>query len=823
MKKNWKKGRKILTILFLWSLPLLSFAQKARTKLNIDVDWQFHLGDLPKASTMEFDDTDWQNVNVPHDWSIEQSFSKENPGGNAFLPGGIGWYRKTLQWDKRWKDKEVLLNFDGVFMNSEVWINGHLLGKRPFGYISFSYNLAPYLKAGKNKIAVRVDNSQIPSARWYTGSGIFRHVDLIITHPVHVARHGTFVRTPTVTSTAASVMAELNLVNHLGKKTKAKIRSRILDSKGLVVSEQEENLQLKVDSNSLTQHFTLQKPMLWSPETPEMYQLVTTIRIGNKLVDQYTTAFGVRKLEFDAEQGFRLNGKPAKFKGVCEHENMGGLGAAIPADALHRKLAILKEMGCNAIRVGHHPFPEEFYNMCDTMGIMVMDEIFDGWFHWPGFAKAKFDYGLYFQEWWKKDLEELVKRDRNHPAIMMWCQGNEVWGYQQHLDIQHAIQELYHRLDPTRPTTQAWATDTYLDIAGFNANGEGKDDILNFHKVHPDQVAIGTEFPHTRQTRGVYRTQTSYNPWDKPDKSGHEASAANLAKLYAIPDLAKEEVFPDYDPRYASGYDNQTRKISVRDAWKLVRDNNFYIGQFRWTGFDYLGEAWGWPSRTNNYGVIDLAGFPKDDYYLYQSLWTDKPMVHILPHWNHPGKEGVHIPVVAYTNGDAVELFLNGKSLGKQSMNIDRLQVVWQVPYTPGRLEAIAYKNGQEIARDVVETTSEAKKIKLTADRAQLSANQRDMVFITVDVTDVQNRLVPDRSGDTIHFEIKGPYRLLGVENGDILDMSPQQVNWRKTFMGKALLMLQATDQVGTIEVKASAAGLAPAAMKFTVKNKTTG
>ena len=818
MEMYWKEKWKVLLILLLWGLPGLSFAQEERIKQNIDFDWQFHLGDVPEASSIAFDDRHWRGVDIPHDWSIEQAFAKENPGNNGFLPGGIGWYRKTMKWDKHWKGKEVFLNFDGVFMNSEVWVNGHRLGKRPFGYISFGYDIAPYLQQGKNVIAVRVDNSKLPSARWYTGSGIFRHVDLIITHPIHVARHGTFVRTPMVNAVEAMVRADIHLVNHLDKTSTARVTSRVLDKAGAVKAIQENTIQLNTDSTQLTQNFTLNKPLLWDPETPHTYQLETEIRIKNKVVDRYITVFGVRKLEFDAEHGFRLNGKPTAFKGVCEHENMGGLGAAIPPDALHRKLKILKEMGCNAIRVGHHPFPEEFYNMCDTMGLMVMDEIFDGWFHWQGFGKAKWDYGVYFQEWWQKDLEELVKRDRNHPSIMIWCQGNEVWGFDKHLDVQKAIYDTYHRLDPTRPTTQAWATHTHLDIVGFNANGEGKDDIANFHREHPNQVAIGTEFPHTRQTRGVYRTQTSYNPWDKPDKSGHEASAANLAKLYHIPHLSEKEVFTDYDPRYASGYDNQTRKISVRDAWKLVRDNNYYIGQFRWTGFDYLGEAWGWPSRTNNYGVIDLAGFPKDDYYLYQSLWTTKPMVHLLPHWNHPGKAGVHIPVVAYTNGDAAELFLNGKSLGKQTMDPDSLQLVWQVPYIPGRLEVVAYKNEQEIARDTVETAGEAQQLRLSADRTQLRANRRDMVFITVDVTDVEHRLVPDRSGDTVHFEIKGPYRLLGVENGDILDMSPQKVNWRKTFMGKALLMLQTTDQVGTIEVKARAAGLESAVMKFTVK-----
>jgi beta-galactosidase len=392
---------------------------------------------------------------------------------------------------------------------------------------------------------------------------------------------------------------------------------------------------------------------------------------------------------------------------------------------------------------------------------------------------------------------------------MIWSMGNEVWGYEKHLDLQKKLYDVFKALDPVRPVTQGWSTHTYIDIAGFNANGEGKNDLSNFHKEQPHMAAIGTEIPHTRQTRGVYRTMTSYNPWDQPDKSGHEASAANKQNLFHIPDLSEEEVFTDVDLRYASGYDNQTRKISVRDAWKQVRGYDFYMGDFRWTGFDYLGEAWGWPARTNNYGVIDLAGFPKDNFYLYQSLWTDKPMVHVLPHWTHLGKEGVEIPVVVYTNGDAAELFLNGESLGKKKINEDTLQIVWQVPYQKGDLLAVAYRDGKEIARDNRITAGKAAEIQLSVDKNELRANRRDVVHVEVDITDASGNFVPI-ANDAIHFEVTGPYKLLGVENGDILDMGPHKVLERKAFMGKALLILQATDNPGTIGIKASAKDLKP-------------
>ena len=794
-------------------------AQEGRIVNNFDFNWHFINRDVPEASAADYRAENWRLLDLPHDWSIEGTYAKDNPGGGqmGYLPGGIGWYRKDLPWDKAWTGKEVQLEFDGVFMNSEVWINGHLLGKRPNGFISFGYNLTPYLKKGKNSIAVRVDNSKQPSARWYTGSGIYRHVHLVITDKIHVARHGTFIQTPVVTEDQASVMA-LTTIQHAGAKGKTvDLLSRIIDAQGVEVAQEKESVILKGDTTTIRQDFELKNPELWSPETPHVYYLHTTVLSGKKVLDTYKTRFGVRSIAYGADFGFKLNGKVIKFKGVCIHQDAGPAGVAVPEDMWYRRLKLLKEMGCNAIRTTHHPFPPEFYALCDTLGFLVMDEAFDGWEHWENFGKAKWDYGIYFKDWWRTDLEEFIKRDRNHPSVVMWSLGNEVWGYQQHLDLQEAINGLYHTLDPTRPTTQAWALDKYLDIAGFNANGEGRFDLAKFHREQPKKAAIGTEIPHTRQTRGVYRTRTSYHSWDKADawETGPNREK-ELANLYPIANLSEEEVFTNYKPQYASGYDNQTRKISVRDEWKQVRDNAFYMGDFRWTGFDYLGEAWGWPSRTNNYGIIDMAGFPKDHYYLYQSFWSDKPMVHLLPHWTHPGLEGKNIPVVVYTNGDAAELFLNGKSLGRKKMDRDTLQIVWQVPYQPGTLEAVAYQDGKEIARKSTVTAGETRQIALQADKQVIRANKRDVVHVEVNLLDAKGNFNPTAQ-DTIQFSVDGPYKLIGVENGDILDVNPQKVLWRQAFMGKALLVLQATDKTGALHIKAQAKGLQPGELMINV------
>jgi len=781
-------------------------ANETRVKKNIDFDWYFHLGDMVDGEKNSVNYYSWQKLDVPHDWTIEAEYSKDHRRENGFLPGGIGWYKKDIEWDNAWTGKRVFIEFDGAYMNSTVWLNGEKVGYYPNGYLGFGYDITSFLKKGKNILSVRLDNSLLPSARWYAGTGIYRHVNLLIVNNIHVDRNGTYVTTPEVSKDKATVAIETAIFNNTGKyPVPVKIISVIVNKEGREVARGEKSVGIKYKKQTVCDTLTITNPKLWSPEMPDLYCLKTVIENEDKVVDNYETNFGVRKLEYNIAFGFKLNGISTKMKGVCLHQNMGALGSVMPEEIWARRLATLKAMGCNAIRTTHYPYAPEFYDLCDSMGFMVINEPWDGWFNWKWSHKAQYDYSYYFLDWWEQDLEEFIKRDRNHPSVVMWCLGNEVWGYDRYYDLQNKMNDIFHTLDPTRPTTQAYCLEIYLDIAGFNANGENMGDLADFHQKQPKKLAVGTEIPHTRQTRGVYRTIGEYNSWNAPEKWKDE----ERSKLFPVQSFTKEEVFTDFDPHYASCYDNQTRRISVREQWKQTRDNDWFVGQFMWTGFDYLGESWGWPGRTNNYGIIDLAGFPKDPYYLYQSLWTDKPMVHILPHWTHPGKEGVEIPMVVYTNGDAAELFLNGKSLGKKKIDKkDEMQIVWLVPYKAGTITAVAYNNkGKEIARKSEITASAPATVKLTADRKTIKANRRDYVYIVADILDAKGNFVPYANNE-ITFDVTGPYKLIGVENGDLIDVSPHKVLNRKAFMGKALLILQATDQQGKLVIRGTSPGL---------------
>lgn len=787
----------------------LALQASPRKVINLDMDWYFHLGDVEAGETAPY--SDWRLLDIPHDWSIEGDYSRDVPGGDrvAWLPTGIGWYKKEVEWNPDWDNRILFLEFDGVFMNSTVYVNGKKVGYRPNGYLTFGYDITEYIKPGKNIISVKVDNSLQPAARWYTGSGIYRPVNLTVMDKIHVPQWGTHVVAHDISPEKAIVSVETEIRNLAGYKTGVRVASIIKDMDGNEVAQRSDKLSLQEGDNSFKSEIVLRRPALWSPDSPVVYYLETEIYEGNKLVDIYRTRFGVRTISWSADKGFELNGEPTILKGVCIHQDASPAGSAVGTDILRRRLQILKDMGCNAIRTTHHPFSTEFYEMCDTMGFIVMDEPWDGWFKWKGSNKVPYDYGYYFLDWWEKDQEDFVRRDRNYPCVVMWSCGNEVWGWEKHQYLQYKIVDNYHKLDPTRPVTQAWALGVYLDIDGFNANGEGIGDLERYHSANPEAIAVGTEIPHTRQTRGVYRTKTSYNGFDTPpSKDPSDAtSATNMKIIFPLPDLTEEEVFPEFDQKYASSYDNHTRKISCREEWKQVRDNKFFIGDFRWTGIDYLGESWGWPARTNNYGVIDLAGFPKDSYYLYQSFWMDNPMVHILPHWTHPGKEGVEIPVVAYTNAEEAELFLNGKSLGRQAMDPDVLQIVWKVPYKPGTLEVRAYNQGQVVATEKVATAGKPYAVKLTVDRKEISADRRSVLHVTADIVDSKGRLVPYASNE-VTFKVEGPCNPIGTENGDILDLTPNRNLGRKAFMGKLLLMVKAGEDSGLIRITAESAGL---------------
>lgn len=770
---------------------------------NFDFDWRFHLGDVDGAGKLSFDHSNWRTLDLPHDWSIEGDYDSANEAGIAggFLPTGIGWYRKEFQPEPDWRDKKAFVEFDGVYMNSTVWINGMKLGNRPYGYIGFSYDLTPHLKEGRNVIAVRVDHSKAPSGRWYTGSGIYRHVRLVTTNKTYVPQWGTYVKS-TVAGSEGIVTINTEIVNEGDEPKIVTVRQSLMDRDERVKQSTDTLISLVEGRSRVSQQMRVANPALWSVERPYTYRAVTEILQDGKIVDRCFATTGFRTVEIDAQTGLKLNGKKLVLKGVSNHHDAGPVGAAVPEDVLYRRLKLLKEMGCNAIRTTHNPFAPEFYHMCDTMGFLVMDEAFDGWEE----PKAKYDYGLYFEEWWERDLTDFIKRDRNHPSVIFWSVGNEVKGFTN--ETQKMLVGLVRSLDDTRPVTQGRGyMGEYSDIAGFNGHGENKGFLEKFHQKNPGKVLIGTEITHSYQTRGIYRTKTWYRSRDFIAPWENENTWDNVkGNVYKIDDLADPEVFGGVDKNYQSSYDNSIVRMGVRDYWKVTKDLPYFLGAFRWTGFDYLGESFGWPARTVSFGILDLAGFPTDHYYLYQSLWSDEPMVHLLPHWTHPGKEGVEIPVVVYTNAESAELFLNGRSLGEKPMT-DEFQIVWKTPYEAGELKVVAKSNGKVAAEKIIRTAGAAEKIAISADKYTIKANRAGVAHLEVSVQDAEGNDVPD-AGELVHFTIEGPAKFIGFENGDILDLSNAKIPERRTFSGKCLALIQSTGKPGTITVRAHSPNL---------------
>lgn len=816
-------------ILLIISTILFSCTTQDKVRDNTDFteNWKFCLGDDSLAYNIQYDDSKWRTLNLPHDWSIEADFSANNPStpGGGALPGGIGWYRKEFTIDKSNENKSFYIDFDGIYWNSKVWINGHLLGERPNGYISFRYDLTPYIKSGeKNVIAVRVDNSQQPNSRWYSGSGIYRNVWLLTVNPVHVDHWGTYVTTPLVSEEKAEIKIVTNIRNTETTSQNADIYSILVDAKGRELTQTNRKIAITAQSNGETeQSINIDNPILWSVENPYLYKIITQIKQNGKIVDEYETPVGIRYFSFDAEKGFFLNGKSVKIKGVCNHHDLGCLGAAVNTRAIERQLEILKEMGCNGIRTAHNPPAPELLDLCDKMGFIVMDETFDMWRK----KKSPYDYSQYFPEWHERDLTDLILRDRNHPSIFMWCIGNEVLEQWSHinadtLDLQQAnlvlnfantldkknvnpkelhinslltvkLVDIVRKLDPTRPiTTGNNETEPSnhvlrsgaMDIIGFNYH---EYNWIDFHEKFPNQKLIITESTSALMSRGYYQMPSdSMNiwpeRWDKPfDRPIH----------------------------HCSSYDNchVPWGTTHEDTWRLVKKYDHISGVYLWTGFDYLGEPtpfW-WPSRSSYFGIIDLAGFRKDIYYMYQSEWTDKNVLHIFPHWNW--QEGQVVDVWAYyNNADEVELFLNGKSLGKKSKIEDQFHVFWRVPYKKGVLKAISYKNGREVMTKEVKTTGEAVNIRLTADRQTIRADGKDLSFVTVEILDTEGNAIPI-ADNLIDFSIEGNGIIAGTDNGDPTDSNSLKKPSRKLFSGKALVVVQSGKEGGNIMLKAKSSG----------------
>ena len=809
-----------------------------RSKQCFDAGWAFFKGDAKGAEQRAFDQSAWRTLDLPHDWSIEGPFDERNPSGvpGGYLPCGIGWYRKTFTLPDDMGGKKVFIEFDGVYMNSEVWINGQLLGKRPYGFIGYEYDLTPHLDPkGENVIAVRVDHSLQPSARWYTGSGIYRHVWLKSTDPLRVSHWGTQISTPAISAEKAKVVVKSTLRNdHPGSKA-VTIKQTVIDAKGAVLATASETIELDKDTEqTITQTLEIANPALWSPDSPALYTLRTELMDGQRVADRYDTSFGVRDIRFDVKNGLTVNGRNLKMKGVCNHQDLGPLGNALWDQALERRLKMLKDMGCNAIRTSHYPHSPELMSLCDKLGFLVINETFDEWrrgwdFEGPTLVasktnkgKAKFGYNKYFDNWHERDLTDHVRRDRNHPCVIMWSAGNEVPESVKNGEIETVkiLRDLYHKLDPTRPVTvgcnsiKSANTSGFteqLDIVGYN---EGIDSVFEIEGDlvrYPQRLMYLSELPHSLQTRGEYRTTPSYY---RPG--------------FDHPKLTEKEVFPETDPYYQSSYDNAGVQTDARRSWRMTSKTPRIMGEFRWTGFDYIGESSGWPRVLGNFGIIDICNFPKDAYYFYQSRWTDKPMAHILPHWTWPGKEGVTIPVWCYTNCDEAELFLNGTSLGIRKFDEKNdMHLEWLVPYQPGELKVVARKDGKVAATDIQRSAGLPVQIAISADQSALDPGKRDLSYITVRVKDENGNFVP-KAANWVKSQTEGPGRLVGSGSGDPLSHTPFQDSTIRTFNGLGLAIIAAnsgpepeirkgsTRKPGEIIVHATSKGMKPIELRLT-------
>ena len=785
---------------------------RIRVRESFDFDWKFLKEDAPGAQQPDFADASWRDLDLPHDWSIEGPF-REQPGSAtlAHLPTGIGWYRKHFDVPDSFRFKRALIDFDGVYQNSEVWINGQYLGKRPYGYIGFHYDLTPHLNiGGENVIAVKVDNSHQPNCRWYSGSGIYRHTWLVFTNPGHVAHWGTFVTTPEVSEAVSIVQVKTMVRNDSIMSAACTLSTSILDRDGQVVQTVEASQNMSANTqHEFVQQIRVEKPNLWSIDNPCLYTVRSTLSDRGHIADEYETRFGIRSIEFDADKGCLLNGKPLKLNGVCLHHEAGSVGAAVPELVWERRLELLKAMGCNSIRTSHNPYAPEFLDLCDRMGFLVMNEAFDEW-KVPKPQTPDYGYHTYFDEWSERDATDFIHRDRNHPSVALWSAGNEVVDQvvPTGAETLRRLLAIFHREDPTRPVTVGCdrivaepeaVSDEFLDlldVVGYNYVDRWRDRAQKYYSIDrhafPRRKVIGTESPSMGGVRGDYRWA-----FPQPAQSGMRGMGGN-------------------------------RGVDVEQLWRFVKTYDYVSGDHMWTGIDYLGES-GWPAKNSSSGVIDTCGFVKDGYYFYQSQWTSKPMIHLFPHWTWKGKEGEFIPVLCYTNCDTVELFLNGKSLGVQGYWFPRsgmedryaefptraraarttgdLHLAWTVPYQPGTLKAVGVKGGDLVCEVEVMTVGEPAAIGLSVDRNAIRADRRDVAHVTVQILDAHGRIVPDADHE-VTFQIQGAGKIIGLDNGNPLSHEDFKGDRRKAFNGLCLAIVQSTAKPGRIQMTATSPGL---------------
>ena len=797
--------------IFTWLVCIqITFSQTRNVK-ELDTNWKFQKGDFENAFKIDFDDSNWETVNVPHDWAIYGPFDKEidkqnvaivqngekvateKTGRTGSLPHiGTAWYRNKFNLSESVKDKKVILLFEGAMSEPQIHVNGQKVGEWAYGYSYFYFDVSKFLKVGENTLAVKLTNKEFAS-RWYPGAGLYRKVSLITKNKISINQWGTFITTPFISNELAKVNVKTKIS---GQNTK--LVTTILDGNGNEVAS---HITQTLFGNEYDQNLKINNPILWSPETPYLYKLVSQLFVDDVLKDETFSRFGVRNIQYEANKGFSLNGNITKFKGVCLHHDLGPLGTAVNKSALRRQLTILKDMGCNAIRSSHNMPSLEQLELCDEMGFMFLAESFDEWAK----PKVKNGYNRFFDVYAEKDIVNLVHATRNHPSIVMWSSGNEVpdqWGEE---GVKRAkwLQDIFHREDPTRPVTvgmdQVKATmesgfGALLDIPGLNYRVHLYEEAFN---KFPQGFILGSETASTVSSRGIYKfpvVQEKMKQYDDFQSSSYDLEACSWSNV------------PDED-------------------FVLQDDKPWVIGEFVWTGFDYLGEPTpydtSWPSRSSYFGISDLAGLPKDRYYLYRSRWNTKDeTLHILPHWNWEGREGKTTPVFVYTNYMSAELFVNGKSMGVQKKHDatpqNRYRLMWMdVKYESGTLKVVAFDdNGKPVAEKEIQTAGKPYKIVLNPDRKTIQADGKDLSYVTVSVVD-KNGIPCPTATNQLKFKVKGKGTYRAACNGDATSLELFHLPTMKLFSGKLVVLLQSAQEAGDIDLTVSGSRLKTGKLKL--------
>ncbi|WP_034042164.1 DUF4982 domain-containing protein [Wocania ichthyoenteri] len=814
MKKNYILY--LATIILSINTIVFGQTRKVRTVKELDENWKFQKGDFEKAHQINFDDSKWETVTVPHDWAIYGPFDKEidiqrvaieqngetvpteKTGRTGALPHiGTAWYRNKFSIPEFTKDKKVILLFEGAMSEPQVYLNGEKVGEWAYGYSYFYFDVTDFVNADENTLAVKLHNEPYAS-RWYPGAGLYRKVSVIVKNKESINQWGTFITTPFISKDLAKVNIKTKIT---GENTS--LITTIFDAEGNKINS---NTSTTKFVNEFDQNIKVDNPKLWSPESPYLYKAVSKLFVGDELKDEVTTRFGIRDIKYDAENGFSLNGKVTKFKGVCLHHDLGPLGTAVNKAALKRQLIILKDMGANAVRSAHNMPSLEQLELCDEMGLLFLAESFDEWKK----PKVKNGYNRFFDDYAEKDIVNLVHATRNHPSIVMWSAGNEVpdqWGDE---GVKRAkwIQEIFHREDPTRPVTvgmdQVEAVmesgfGALLDVPGLNYRVHLYEDAF---KKFPQGFLLGSETASTVSSRGVYKfpvEKASMKTYDDFQSSSYDLEYCSWSNL------------PD-------------------DDFVLQDDKPWVIGEFVWTGFDYLGEPTPydemWPSRSSYFGISDLAGLPKDRFYLYRSRWnTEDETLHILPHWNWEGREGETTPIFVYTNYDSAELFINGKSMGVQKKNNstpqNRYRLMWMdVKYEPGTVKVVAFdKDGKPVAQKEIKTAGKPYKIVLNPDRKTIKADGKDLSYVEVSMVD-KNGIPCPTATNQLNFKVSGKGKYRAACNGDATSLELFHLPTMKLFSGKLVVLVQSTKEVGEMELIVSGKSLKPASIKFKTKFK---